>query len=92
MTKIMIAFTADDIRQKLPYMIIAETRFGARWNTMHRRRRWSQEFTESERNAARAIFSKAYSYALTKGVPDSVTMTMNTYSLWQRLGNFCASI
>lgn len=82
----------DEIQEKLPYGVICEAKEGSRWNTMRRKRRWAKEFSEQEREAAGEIFRKAHSWMLVKGVPDKVKMTLSTYSLWQKLGEFCASI
>lgn len=82
----------DEIEEKLPYGVICEAKGGSRWNTMRRRRRWTKEFSEKEREAASEIFRKAHSWMLVKGTPDKVRMTLSTYGLWQKLGEFCASI
>ena len=82
----------DEIEEKLPYGVICEAKGGSLWNTMRRRRRWTKEFSEKEREAASEIFRKAHSWMLVKGTPDKVRMTLSTYGLWQKLGEFCASI
>lgn len=92
MAKVMIVLDHNEIQRDLPYQMICEGRFGSAWNTMHRKRRWMEEFTESERDAASKIFSKSKSWTLTTGVPESIMMSPKTYALWIKLGNFCASI
>ncbi len=89
--RVMIHLDREDC-EKLPYAVICETHDGAYWNTGRRRRMWNQIFTESERNRASDIFKKARSYTLYKGCPDSLVMSKETYLLWQKLGDFCASL
>lgn len=67
-------------------------RYGSAWNTMHRKRRWAAEFTEREKKAATKLFAKSHEWTLTRGVPDSVVMSVETFKLWQKLGDFLASI
>lgn len=82
----------DEINRTIPYGLIAEARFGSRWGTMRRRIRWKEEFTESEREYAEALFRLAYKWYCVSGVPDEVKMRAKTLALWQRLGDFCASL
>lgn len=90
--KVMIELDREDIHRELPYAVICEARYGSRWNTGKRRRRWMEEFTESEREAASKIFSKAHRMYLASGVPDSMIMSKKTLALWQKIGDFCASL
>lgn len=90
--KTLLVFTKKEIQTFLPYALLCETREGSKWNTMHRKRRWEKEFTSAERKAASTIFEKAHAWYLTTGLPEAVKMTPETYSLWQKLENFCASI
>ena len=92
MARLMIVLERDEIQEQLPYSLICMTREGSVWNTMHRKRRWKFEFTDSEKEAATKIFRQARSWTLVTGVPDEVTMSTKTYQLWQKLGSFCASI
>ena len=85
-------FTHDEIVNKIPYALICEAREGARWNTMKRRRLWNQTFTESERHQATRLFRQAHNWALIKGAPESLRMSSQTYTLWQKLGEFCFAI
>lgn len=34
----------DEIEEKLPYGVICEAKEGSRWNTMRRRRRWTNPY------------------------------------------------
>lgn len=89
---LMIELTHDEIQQHLPYEMICTARESAVWNTMHRRRRWQQEFTPKERSAAQRVFSKSHAWYLTSGVPQKVRLSKETYRLWLKLGDFCASL
>lgn len=82
----------EEAQKMLPYGVICETRYGSRWNTLRRRRRWEKEFSASERQAATRIFRQSYRYCLVTGLPDSVKMTAQTAILWRKLANFCASL
>lgn len=89
---IYITLTQDDIIEKIPYAMICEMRYGARWGTGRRRRAWATNFTESERKAAAALFKQAHSWYLVKGVPDEVKMKGSTFALWMKLAEFCGSL
>lgn len=92
MAKLMMILTSQEVHASIPYSLICMTRYGAHWNTMRRKRRWKMEFTEAERQAASKLFSQSHNWTVGKGVPDEVRMTTKTFALWQKLGNFCASI
>lgn len=92
MATLMIVMSHDEVENLVPYALICMTRYGAAWDTMHRRRRWKEEFTEQEREAASEVFRKSRVWTLSKGVPNEVTMSIKTFNLWQKLGEFCASI
>lgn len=92
MAKLEVILTADEVRANIPYMLICETKESSVWCTSKRRRRWNAEFTEAERNAASRLFTLAHTWALVRGVPEEVRMSLSTYALWGRLAAFCASI
>ena len=89
--KYLLHLDRDDC-ERLPYAVICEARYSARWDTGRRKRLWSQEFTESERKKAADIFKKARRYYLVSGCPDELIMAPSTLALWRRLGDFCASL
>lgn len=92
MARMMLELSRDEINRKIPYVMVCMGRYGSAWGTMHRKRRWAAEFTESERKAATKLFAKSHEWTLTRGVPDSVVMSVETFKLWQKLGDFLASI
>lgn len=92
MAKLMMILTSKEVHANIPYSLICMTRYGARWDTMRRKRLWKTEFTDSEREAASKLFSKSHNWTVGKGVPNEVKMTIKTFELWQKLGDFCASI
>ena len=92
MASMFFEFDHDEIQNTIPYAMICETRFGSVWNTTKRRRRWSAEFTEAERDLAGKLFMQAYRWYVITGVPDKVKMKSTTYDLWNRLTAFCASL
>lgn len=92
MAKIMLVMTGDEVHENIPYSVVCMARYGSSWNTMRRKRRWKMEFTEAEREAANRLFSRSHDWLLGRGIPDEVKMTTGTFALWQKLGNFCASL
>lgn len=92
MARMMLVLTREEIQTSINYPLICETMCGARWDTRTRRKLWADAFTESERRACLKLKTQAYSWYLKTGVPDEVTMSLSTFSLWQRLAIFCASL
>ena len=92
MARLMLVFTADEIREQIAYPLICETMCGVAWDTSKRKRRWLEEFTERERIACSKLRAQAYKWHLKTGVPDEVTMSHNTLRLWYKLEEFCASL
>lgn len=92
MPRLMLVFTADEIRREIAYPLICEVMYGATWDTGTRRRRWAAEFTEAERKACSRLRNQAHRWYLTTGVPDEVTMSHDTLKLWYKLEAFCASL
>ena len=90
--KIMLVFDRDEIEKEIPYAMICETRYGRLWETARRRRMWVEMFTESERKLASKLFQQAHSWYLIKGLPNEQRMLPNTYRLWWKLAEFCASL
>lgn len=84
-----ISLNQDEVRERVPYTIVAVTMSSAVWNTGKRKRLMKQCFTEAEIKAIHRLHQQAYNWYLRKGVPDEVIMTMKTYFLWQKLANFC---
>lgn len=90
--KLEIVLNHDEIQTEIPYALVCETMEGARWETGTRKRKFAQEFTESERDRVYKLRKQAHTWYLVKGVPDEIRMTPRTLLLWQRLGDFCASL
>ena len=92
MARVMLVLTHDEVECSIAYRFICETMLGSAWSTSRRRRRWSSEFSEAERKAFLRLRDQATKWYLRTGVPDEVTMTVETLGLWQRLEAFCASL
>ena len=91
--KLYLEFNHDEIQREIPYQIIAETTSRSVWNTGRRKWLFASLFTEAERDMVSKIKAQAHSWALVKGVPqEGVKMTPATYTLWKKLGDFCASL
>ena len=63
-----------------------------RWDTGTRKRRWEAEFSPAERRAADRLIRQAQTWTLKRGASASVKMPGVVYDLWQKLGDFCASL
>jgi len=92
MKRTLIQLTDKQIKEKIPYELIAETVYGMRWNTGKRRRLWLQYFTIKERQYAAQLWKKAYLWHCVTGVPDDILISPETLVLWNKLGAFCASL
>lgn len=92
MAKRMMKLTVEEVRANIAYRLICFTRYGSAWDTGRRRRAWLADFTEEERRAASRLFKQARNWTVGRGVPDTVQMSRETFHLWQKLGDFCASI
>lgn len=92
MAKLYVSLTPEEVRASIPYDLICMVRYGCTWNTGRRRRAWQLDFTEEERRAAGRLFKQARNWTVGRGVPYTVQMSRKTFHLWQKLGDFCASI
>lgn len=90
--KLEIVLDRDEINNSIAYSMICMTRYGSTWNTMRRKRRWTEEFTESERAKASKLFQQSHNWTCVTGVPDTIRMAPSTYDLWQKLAAFCCSL
>lgn len=89
---LMLTFNRDEVNKEIPYAIICETRYGSKWDTGRRRRLFNNAFSMNEYSKCRKIFKLAHRWTLTTGVPKEVKMTLGTYKLWKKLGDFCAAL
>lgn len=87
-----ITMSNYEVHAIIPYALVCMTRYGAHWDTGRRRRLWDQSFSDAEKKAATRLFNLSHRWTLTTGVPETVKMSVNTFLLWKKLGDFCASI
>lgn len=87
-----IALNREEIQERIPYAIVAETMSSAIWNTGKRKRLAKEFFTDAEMDAIYRLHKQAYAWHLRTGVPDEVKMTVKTYCLWQKLATFCCEL
>lgn len=87
--KMMLKLNQAEIKNNIPYMLIVETRYGCRWNTTKRKKMWTSEFTESERKLLSSWMPKFHRWCFVSGAPEEIIISLKTYSLLQRFGNFC---
>ena len=91
-TETYIVFDREEVQRRIPYALVAETMGGSRWGTGRRKRLWSQQFTEAEREKAGKLHAQARDWYLVHGVPEEVKMTPKTILLWDKLAEFCACL
>lgn len=84
-----MSLNREEIQERIPYAIVAETMSSAVWNTMRRKRLIKEYFTDPEIKSIYRLHKQARDWYLYSGVPDEVTMSIHTYYLWQRLASFC---
>lgn len=85
---VVMRLNGEEIKQLLPYLIIAETTSRSVWNTGRRERKMSMEFTPMEHNDIATIIQTARRWA-GHGAPQEVIMESRMIILWKRLGKFC---
>lgn len=90
--KLFIELNHDEIQKKLPYMIIAETWARSVWDTGRFKRLMNESFSKDEIRDIEKIRRLSYSWAFTRGVPDSIKLDILTFDLWKRLADFCGKL
>ena len=90
--KLIAEFTSEQLRARIPYALICETKECSRWNTGTRRRKWAEATDEASRRRFAKLFSKARSWTLVKGPPEKIRMTMRELSDWDFLASFCCNL
>ena len=90
--KMEVVFSKEEIPDIIPYQMIWATRYSSIWNTMRRKRRWTEEFSSYERERANAMCRQTYNWMCTTGLPETIKMSCGTLDLWLRLAEFCASL
>ena len=89
---IEIVLTNEEVNQNIQYNVICQTRYGSIWNTMRRKLRWNEEFSEVERFKAEKIFCQAHKWTVGYGVPETVRLELFTFALWKKIELFCCSL
>lgn len=87
-----IIMNRDEIRDNIPYPVVAEMMSGARWNTGRRKRMMRERFTDTEIDAIYCMHKQARQWHLVKGVPDELRITPHILKLWHKLAAFCCEI
>lgn len=88
-----------EIEEEIPYKLICETRYGAKWGGDRQRhtlskvqRKYREMFSEEEQREAAKLFVLAHKWYLSTGTPDEYEATPETLELWKKLGEFCTSV
>lgn len=92
MAKRMMKLTAEEVRANIPYDLICMVRYGCTWSSGRCRRAWLADFSESERRPQGGCSAWLTTGTVGRGVPDTVQMSRKTLHLWQKIGDFCASV
>ena len=87
-----IVFNADEIREHIPFQLVAETMSRAIWNTSRRKRLMKEQFTKEEIEASYKMHHQAREWYLYKGVPEELRLRPKTLMLWNKLAGFCMSL
>lgn len=85
---VVMRLNREEVKQLLPYLLIAETTSRSVWNTGRRIRKMEMEFTSRERKEIADIIQMSRRWA-GHGAPQEVIMESSMIILWKRLGNFC---
>ena len=99
MAYLKIVLNRDEINSQIPYPLICETRYGAKWGGDRQRhtsskvqRKYKEIFSKEERAEAAKLFVLAHKWYLSTGAPDEYETTPQILALWEKLAAFCASI
>jgi len=93
--RVYVEFDHDEIREKIPYLLVAETfSRGSRPTQTGRGKRLFKEMfpTSREQEHVRELVRIARSYTYLKGAPRELKMTTDTYDLWLKLAQYCMEV
>lgn len=92
--RVYVEYTQDEVVREIPYMLVAETFERKRHKTFTGKRIFKEMFiTQGERSKVREMVRQAKIWALGTGVPlGGVRMTVDTWSMWQRLADYCMRV
>lgn len=91
-TETYIVMNSDEIRENIPYPVVAETMSCSRWNTGKRKRMMREQFTDTEIDAIYRMHKQARQWYLIKGVPEELRITPHILALWHKLASFCCEL
>lgn len=92
MATLYLSFSREEIKEQIPYAIVAETMSSSKWNTGRRKRLMKEQFIEPEIDIIYRLGKQAHRWHLTTGVPEELKLTLHTFQMWTRLANFCAEL
>lgn len=87
-----IVFNSDEIREHVPFQLVAETMSRSIWGTGRRKRLMKEQFTEEEIEASYRLHQQAREWCCRKGVPDELKLRPQTLMLWNKLAGFCMQL
>ena len=90
--KVYLHFDRDEIREKIPYELVAETFARDIHKTGKAKRIFNEMFDESEKTKIRELRQKARVWAFTTGTPESIRLTTKTLMLWMKLAEYCMRV
>ena len=87
--KLYLHLNRDEVREKIPYELVAETFAREIHKTGRGKRIFNEMFDESEKTKIRELRSKASAWAFRTGCPDNIKITPKTLALWYKLAEYC---
>ena len=87
--RIYLHLDRDEIREKIPYELVAEIFARGIVKTGKAKRIFNEMFDESEKKRIYELRSKATAWAFRTGAPDKTHLTVDTLMLWQKLAEYC---
>ncbi len=86
--KLNLVLNKDEISEQIPYPLICTIRYSSMWNTKTRKSIWKDIFGSEEIEKTEGLFRTAYNWYI-KGLPESTSMDLATFTLWTKLAAFC---
>ena len=84
----VVELTKEEVQEQLPYQLVTDT--FAKHVSRHENTKtlYDNMFNEHEQHIIKNIRQQAKRWAQ-KGIPDTITMPMETYRLWSKLTTYC---
>ena len=81
----------EDIREKIPFEIVAEASTRSVWGTGRRKRLMAEVMNKEEMQISEDLIRKAKRWML-KGLPEEYSMPIHEYTIWMKLEHVCKQL